>query len=61
MEAYEEAISRTCTEWAPWHIVPANHKWYRKLVVASLIVEALSKLKMKYPKAGDSVEGVEIQ
>lgn len=61
MEAYEEAISRTCTEWAPWHIVPANHKWYRNLVVASLIVDALSNLKMKYPKAGDSVEGVEIE
>jgi PPK2 family polyphosphate:nucleotide phosphotransferase len=61
MEAYEDAVSETCTEWAPWYIVPANHKWYRNLVIASLIVDALSKLKMKYPKAGDSVEGVEIE
>ena len=36
---------------APWHVVPANHKWYRNLVVAELIVGALKKLKLAYPKA----------
>ncbi len=50
IEAYEEVLSRTSTDWAPWHIVPANRKWYRNLVVASLIVEALKGLDMHYPK-----------
>jgi PPK2 family polyphosphate:nucleotide phosphotransferase len=55
MEAYEEALSKTSTEWAPWYIVPANHKWYRNLVVASVIVETLGSLNMHYPKVADDV------
>jgi PPK2 family polyphosphate:nucleotide phosphotransferase len=47
--AYEEVLSRTSTEEAPWRIVPANHPWYRNLLVAETIVEALEALKMKYP------------
>lgn len=50
IEAYEDAISRTSAKWAPWHIIPANTKWYRDLVISSIIVEALEGLKMKYPK-----------
>ncbi|MDW8325179.1 MAG: polyphosphate kinase 2 family protein [Anaerolineales bacterium] len=50
MQAYEEAISRTSTEYAPWYIVPANRKWYRNLVVASVLVETLRGLKLSYPK-----------
>ena len=61
MEAYEEALSRTSTEWAPWYVVPANHKWYRNLVVASVIVEALGSLKMHYPKAADDVTQITIE
>ncbi len=48
-EAYEDAIAKTNTGNAPWHIIPANKKWYRNLVVATLIVEALRELKMQYP------------
>ena len=47
--AYEEALSRTSTKEAPWRIVPANHPWYRNLLVAETIVETLEALKMKYP------------
>ena len=61
MEAYEEALSKTSTEWAPWYVVPANHKWYRNLVVASVIVETLSGLKMHYPKAAEDVERLTIE
>jgi PPK2 family polyphosphate:nucleotide phosphotransferase len=61
MEAYEEAISKTSTEWAPWYVVPANHKWYRNLVVASVIVEALSGLKMHYPEAPEDVSTITIE
>ncbi len=47
--AYEAALSKTSTEYAPWYIVPADRKWYRNLVVASVIVDALEKLDMAYP------------
>jgi PPK2 family polyphosphate:nucleotide phosphotransferase len=50
MRAYEDALTQTSTDLAPWSIVPANHKWYRNLVVASVIVDALEDLKMKYPE-----------
>jgi PPK2 family polyphosphate:nucleotide phosphotransferase len=48
--AYEDAISKTSTAWAPWHVVPANHKWYRDFVIGSVVVEALERLRMTYPK-----------
>ncbi len=49
IEAYEEALSKTSTDYAPWYVVPSNHNWYRNLVVASLIVDALKGLKPEYP------------
>jgi PPK2 family polyphosphate:nucleotide phosphotransferase len=49
MEAYEEAITQTSTKWAPWHVVPANRKWYRNLIVATTLVNTLNTLKMEYP------------
>lgn len=56
MSAYEDALSATSTEWAPWHIVPANHNWYRNLHVVNTIVDALEALGMRYP---DPEEGWE--
>ncbi len=56
--AYDEAIEKTATKYAPWVIVPANRKWYRNWVVATAIVEALEKLKMKYPEP--DLSGVKI-
>ncbi|MBN2356472.1 polyphosphate kinase 2 family protein [candidate division KSB1 bacterium] len=50
MQAYEDAISRTSTEYAPWYVVPANRKWYRNLIIASIMVATLEKLNMQYPK-----------
>jgi PPK2 family polyphosphate:nucleotide phosphotransferase len=47
--AYEDAIQKTSTEWAPWYIIPSNRKWYRNLVIASIIVNTLKSLKMSYP------------
>lgn len=49
MRAYEEALSRCSTPWAPWYIVPADHKWYRNLVVSQVIVETLEGLDMHFP------------
>jgi PPK2 family polyphosphate:nucleotide phosphotransferase len=48
-KAYEAALSRCSTKWAPWHIIPADHKWYRNLLVAETIVNTLRDLKMEYP------------
>jgi PPK2 family polyphosphate:nucleotide phosphotransferase len=47
--AYEDVLSKTSTEWAPWYIVPSNRKWYRNLVVASTIIKSLEALNMQYP------------
>jgi PPK2 family polyphosphate:nucleotide phosphotransferase len=47
--AYEDAISATSTDYAPWYVVPANRKWYRNYVVADVVVTALEKMKLKYP------------
>jgi PPK2 family polyphosphate:nucleotide phosphotransferase len=49
MQAYEDALSRCSTPWAPWYVIPANHKWYRNLAVSRIIVETLEKLDMRYP------------
>jgi PPK2 family polyphosphate:nucleotide phosphotransferase len=49
-QAYEDAISATSTEWAPWYAVPADHKWFTRLVVAQVVVTALEKLGLEYPK-----------
>jgi PPK2 family polyphosphate:nucleotide phosphotransferase len=59
-EAYEDALTRCNTRWAPWHIVPANKKWYRNLVVSSVIVEALEALDMHYPDPEPDLDKVVI-
>jgi PPK2 family polyphosphate:nucleotide phosphotransferase len=48
MRAYEDVLEKTSTKYAPWYIVPANKKWYRDLVMASVILETLKDLKMEY-------------
>jgi PPK2 family polyphosphate:nucleotide phosphotransferase len=50
MKAYEDAIEKTSTEWAPWYVVPSNHKSLRDYVVASAIVDSMERLGMHYPK-----------
>ena len=58
VEAYEAALSKTSTDWAPWYIVPANTKWYRNYVVGSIICHAMEKLKMRYPEPDLSNEKI---
>jgi PPK2 family polyphosphate:nucleotide phosphotransferase len=50
VEAYEDAIGATASEHAPWYVVPADHRWFTHLVVASAIVEALAKMRLAYPE-----------
>jgi PPK2 family polyphosphate:nucleotide phosphotransferase len=49
MRAYEDALNRCSSPWAPWYVIPANHKWYRNLAVSQVIIGALEKLDMRYP------------
>jgi PPK2 family polyphosphate:nucleotide phosphotransferase len=49
MGAYEDVISKTSTEFAPWYIVPADRKWYRNLCVARIMLDTLKKLNMDFP------------
>ena len=54
MEAYEETIRHTATAHAPWYVVPADHKWFTRLVVAEAVIETLESLDLKYPAISDS-------
>jgi PPK2 family polyphosphate:nucleotide phosphotransferase len=59
--AYEAVLSKTSTKWAPWYIVPADRKWYRNLVVASAIVDAMEDLGMAYPPPEQGLDEVVIR
>ena len=48
--AYEQVISTTSTKHAPWFIIPANHKWYRNVVISQILVEVMAGLKLQYPE-----------
>jgi PPK2 family polyphosphate:nucleotide phosphotransferase len=48
-EAYDDVLRETSTEWAPWHVVPADHKWVRNVAVAQLLIDALEALDPKLP------------
>jgi PPK2 family polyphosphate:nucleotide phosphotransferase len=50
MHAFEEAIRATASKQAPWFVVPADHKWFTRLLVSAAIVEAVEKLDLSYPK-----------
>lgn len=60
IEAYEDAINKTSTDEAPWYVVPSNKKWYRNLVIASVLVDALTKLDMEYPQPREDFTGITI-
>jgi PPK2 family polyphosphate:nucleotide phosphotransferase len=50
MKAYEETIRETATEDSPWYVVPADNKWYTRVVVAAAVIDALASLDLHYPK-----------
>lgn len=61
MQAYEDVLSKTSTKYAPWYIIPANRKWYRDLVISSILVDTLEDLKMKYPEPAENLDGVVVE
>jgi len=52
MEAYEDMIRHTASEEAPWYVVPADNKWFTRVVVAAAVIEALHSLNLTYPEVG---------
>jgi PPK2 family polyphosphate:nucleotide phosphotransferase len=59
--AYRGLLSHTSTEWAPWHVVPADDKDVRDYLVAQAIVDRLKKLRLRYPPADPSIVGVKVE
>lgn len=59
-KAYEDAINHCSTKWAPWHVVPANHKWARNLAVAEVVLDALKEIDPHFPKASFDPKTIKI-
>ena len=55
-EAYEDALNATDTEWAPWHVIPSDHKWSRNLSVARLVARTLEDLDPRWPEPGEDLQ-----
>lgn len=55
-DAYQAMLDKTSTEYAPWHVVPADRKWYSRLAVTELLIEALERLDLSWPPADFDVE-----
>jgi PPK2 family polyphosphate:nucleotide phosphotransferase len=53
MSAYEDALEATSTKAAPWHVIPADHKWATRAVVADVVTSAIQSLDLKYPEVND--------
>jgi PPK2 family polyphosphate:nucleotide phosphotransferase len=56
--AYQDCLSRTSTEWAPWYVIPANRKWFRNLAVAEILGDALAGLHPRYPAPAADLSGI---
>ncbi len=61
MDAYGDALTRCNTNAAPWHVVPANHKWYRDVIVARALVDKLESLDLRYPPGDPAAVGMKIE
>jgi PPK2 family polyphosphate:nucleotide phosphotransferase len=53
MKAYEDMIRNTATKHSPWYVVPADNKWFTRLVVAAAVIDALASLELEYPEVGE--------
>ncbi len=60
-EAYEEALHRCSTKWAPWYVIPADRKWFRNYLVADLVVRALDRMRLKYPAPSVDISSVVLE
>jgi polyphosphate kinase 2 (PPK2 family) len=53
--AFDDALTKTSTDRAPWYVIPANHKWFRDLAVATILAETIADLDPRYPPVADDV------
>jgi PPK2 family polyphosphate:nucleotide phosphotransferase len=51
--AYEDMLNHTSTEWAPWHVIPADHKWFTRLAVAAVVADKMGQIDPQYPAVSD--------
>jgi PPK2 family polyphosphate:nucleotide phosphotransferase len=58
--AYGRALERCSTDWAPWHVIPADRKWYRNYAVARVVLDTLRGMKLRYPEPQDDLDGIVI-
>ena len=59
MAAYEDALSQCSTRrWPPWYIIPSDHKWFRNLAIARIVVEHLEALDMRFPSPSVDLEQI---
>jgi polyphosphate kinase 2 (PPK2 family) len=56
MNAYETMFNHTSTSWAPWYIIPADHKWFTHLAVGTVIAHKLESLNLKYPSVSEELK-----
>jgi PPK2 family polyphosphate:nucleotide phosphotransferase len=61
MAAYEEALTRCSTDVAPWHVIPANRKWFRNVAVAEILASTLDGLDLRYPEPEKGIEGLVVR
>jgi PPK2 family polyphosphate:nucleotide phosphotransferase len=61
MAAYDEALTETSTEWAPWYVVPADRRWVRDVVVATLLVETLRRMNPQFPPPPEGLAGIVVE
>lgn len=57
-EAFEDAISKCSTKYAPWYVIPANNKWFRNLAVSQILVETMEDMKLKLPEPSVDIEEI---
>jgi PPK2 family polyphosphate:nucleotide phosphotransferase len=60
IQAYQDLLEKTSTDYAPWYVIPANRKWYRNLVISTIIINTLNNLEMEFPEPEDDLSGVSI-
>jgi len=54
MDAFEDAFNHTSTDWAPWHIIPADHKWFTRAAVADIVITKLKSFDLSYPQLSEA-------
>jgi polyphosphate kinase 2 (PPK2 family) len=59
-KAYEDVLSKTSTESAPWYVIPGDQKWFRNLLISQILVDTLEELDMRFPEAEEGLNGIVI-